>query len=223
MAIVMKNFIFFILIIACLGLIYIGLTRKGVPTVSELVNYSQPAATIPVTTTPTKSISQQAVAIISATSNPATAVNKTEVEHYRPDTSSQQSSQSPASANNSARNFTITIELLAKMHLVDKYRPGICFGAPVAVPQVAIDSLLSAQNDLADFLRQHYGLISDLEVYNKIKQLQNIQLTAITSSKFGFTFMDGQCANLVYYEGIVEVMNNVVTDTVTSQTVHSYK
>jgi|GEM_PF-961643 len=220
----MKNFIFFILIVACLGLIYIGLISKGVPTANELAISGQQTATTPVSTpAPTKSISQQAAAIVSATSNPATTVNKTEIRHFRPDTSSQQAGQSSASSNDSARNFIVTVELLAKMHLVDKYRPGICFGAPVAVPQVAIDSLLSAQKDLSDFLRQHYGLTTDLEVYNKIKQLQDIQLTALTSSKFNFTFMDGQCANLVYYEGTVEVVNNVATDTVTSQTAHSYK
>ncbi len=91
------------------------------------------------------------------------------------------------------------------MYLIDKYNPGVCFGMPNPVPQSAIDSLINSNKNLSDFIKNRYKLSSDLELYNKLKQLQNIQLTFIASSKYNFQFMDGQCCIMTFYQGIIEV------------------
>lgn len=103
------------------------------------------------------------------------------------------------------RSFNITSELIAKMHLIDKYNPGTCFGMPGPVPQSAIDSLINSNKPLSDFVKQKYNLSSDLDVYNKLKQFQNVQLTSLASSKYKFQFMDGQCCTMTFYQGTIEV------------------
>lgn len=127
------------------------------------------------------------------------------------------------SADDSARNFQITPALLVKMHLADTYNPGICFGDPTAVPQSAINSMMSSQKDLAEFLRQQYNLNSDLEVYNKIKQFQGFDLREVGSSKFDFIFKDGQCYYYEYYRGQAEVIGTKVEIKILEQSSHNYQ
>lgn len=219
----MKNIIYFIAIIACVGLIIFGITRKPAAPTDQSSNQQQSAA-IPAVSTPAKNVADQANSPAVITAATATSI-KANAKIYRPDTSSQSNNsfQSTTVTPDAARDFQITNDLLAKMHLIDKYKPGICFGLAVAVPQVAIDSMISNNQSLTQFLRQHYNLTADLEVYNKMKQLQGITLTEVASSKFNFTFMDGQCSDVVYYEGTVEVSANQVIDTVTNRQAHSYQ
>ncbi|MFA5020648.1 MAG: hypothetical protein WC517_01135 [Patescibacteria group bacterium] len=205
----MKNFIYIIVIIACLGLIVFGLVKKEKPAGDLTVPAAVSTNAIP-----------GAVQKTTATSAP-TAIGQN-VQHFRPDTITSSGDEPADAAQAAERNFQITPELLAKMHLIDKYNPGICYGAPVAVPQSAIDMLVSSNPPLVAFLKQKYDLTSDLEVYNKMKQLQAVSLVETASSKFNFTFMDGQCRNVVYYEGTVQVAGSTVTATVANQTSHTY-
>jgi len=205
----MKNLIYVIVIIACAGLIVFGLVKKEKPKGDSAAPTVASPNTVPSEIQKTAAIST------------STAIGQN-VQHFRPDTIAATDISSVAAAQTAERNFQITPELLAKMYLIDKYNPGICYGAPVAVPQSAIDMLVDSNPPLVAFLKQKYNLTSDLEVYNKMKQLQAVSLTETASSKFNFTFMDGQCRNLVYYEGVVQVAGSAVTATVANQTSHTY-
>lgn len=203
----MKNLIFGIIIIACVGLIIFGLTRKDEAKPDKNQTSAVAEKTMPAGTQ----------AKTAATSAPA-AIGQN-VQHYRPETATPVSD----SAADAERSFQITPDLLAKMYLVDTYKPGACYGAPVAVPQVAVTNLINSNQLLAAFLKQKYGLATDLEIYNKIKQLQGITLTETSSNKFNFTFMDGQCQTVTYYEGTVTVSGSSVSAIVSSQASHTYE
>ena len=147
----------------------------------------------------------------------APAAGKKEVKRFYPDSGSVptgETSGSSGTVSDPERSFNITPELIAKMHLVDKYNPGVCFGMPGPVPQSAIDSLINGNKALSDFVKQKYNLSSDLEIYNKLKQFQNVQLTVISSSKYKFKFMDGQCCTMTYYQGVIEVSGDKAIETI---------
>lgn len=205
----MKNIIYTVIIIACVGLIYVGLTRKNTP----------PAAQNTVATTGSEAVSTDTVKPTNS-STAAVAIGQN-VEHFRPDAATPTSAATPAQS--AERNFQLTPDLLAKMYLIDKYKPGTCFGLPAPVPQIAITNLVASNPPLSSYLRQKYGLKTDLEVYNKYKQLQGVTLTETASSKYNFAFTDGQCQTEVHYEGVVTVSNNNVSATVLSQDSYTYQ
>ena len=120
-------------------------------------------------------------------------------------------------ATTGARNFTITTELLMRLHLTDKYKPGTCYGLPGPVPPEAVGGMISRNPELAEFLKDRYKLATDLDVYNKIKQLNGIQLEKLASGKYKFNFTDGQCCLLRAYEGEVTVVAQTVTDEILRQ------
>lgn len=120
-------------------------------------------------------------------------------------------------ADTAERNFTVTQELQAKIHLVDKYNPGTCYGMPGPVPQVAIDGMIERNPGLSVFLLQRYNLTSDLEIYNKIKQINGVRLTTVPGGQYQFNFIDGQCCTLTAYEGEVSIIGQNITEKVTNQ------
>lgn len=151
--------------------------------------------------------------LIAATSSES----KREIKRFYPDSaslSSEVNSDLFDSIPDPEKSFTITSELIAKMHLIDRYNPGGCFGLPGHVSQSAIDSLINDNRLLSNFVKQKYKLSSDLEIYNKLKQFQNIQLTSIASSKYKFQFMDGQCCVLTFYQGVIEINGDKIIEVI---------
>lgn len=221
----MKNILTLIIVVACVGLIYFGLTQKNqepkpIPVVN---NQTSPEAPTPTqNTTDNQALTQpdaQPVIVIGST----TPIKQTMKKYYPDSQPAVSGAKSTGSIAVSAeQDFQITSSLMAKMHLVDKYKPGICFGTPVTPPQSAISSMKSSNEPLWQFIKGHYGLSSELEIYNKIKQLQGAWLTETASGIFNFRFMDGQCQSVTYYEGIVKVVGSTVTETITSQADHTY-
>lgn len=119
--------------------------------------------------------------------------------------------------NDAERGFVITQELIVQLYLIDKFNPGVCFGLPGPVPEEAVTSVLSSNLVLAKFLKDKYRLSTDLDVYNKIRQIKAITLQKIVGGKYNFSFMDGQCCTLMYYKGRVNVIGNDISDEVTDQ------
>lgn len=119
--------------------------------------------------------------------------------------------------NDAERGFVITQELLVKLHLIDKFNPGICYGMPGPIPEEAISGMINNNPILAKFLKDKYVLTTDLDVYNKIKQINGIDLRKLAGGKYKFSFMDGQCCTLTGYAGNVNVVGNDITDEVTDQ------
>lgn len=115
------------------------------------------------------------------------------------------------------QDFLVTPQLLVKIYLVDKYGPGTCYGLPSAVPESAIESMLVRNPGLAQFLRNRYKLDTDLAVYNKIKEFNGITLTELSGGKYKFSFTDGQCCTLTYYEGIITIIGQNISETITNQ------
>ena len=115
------------------------------------------------------------------------------------------------------KDFAVTPELLAKMYLADKYKPGTCYGLPKPVPEEAVAGMIARNPQLAQFLKQKYELSSDLDIYNKIKQLNGISLDKLGSGNFNFEFMDAQCCTMTGYQGQVLIIGSNITDKVDKQ------
>jgi len=113
-----------------------------------------------------------------------------------------------------SRNFTVTQELEIKFYLVDKYNPGICYGTPSPVTDESVSGMIVRNPELSQLLRSKYNLISDLAVYNKIKQLNGVLLTEIKGGNYQFNFIDGQCCVLKAYEGEVNIVGKTISDEV---------
>ena len=144
-----------------------------------------------------------------ATTATSSNAEKNAVKKFYPESSTataEKESESPE------RNFVVTQELQAKIHLVDKYNPGICYGIPAPVPASAVAGMIERNPELAQFLRDRYSLPSDLAVYEKIKQLNGIMFETLSSGKYKFNFTDGQCCFLKAYEGEVTIIGQTVSD-----------
>lgn len=213
----MNKILLLVVVLGCFGLIGFGVYQKYSPgaTISSVVENVITGNNNPVAVSIKAELASDTAPIASAV--------KPEVQRFYPDAGSTVGDSGTEKNTDPSRDFQITPTLIAKMYLADKYNPGICFGAPVAPPTVAITNLIIAQKPLADFLRQHYNLTSDLEVYNKIKQFQDITLVETASSQFTFKFMDGQCQNVTYFEGTAKVSGTQVTDNVTVRQDHTYQ
>lgn len=109
-------------------------------------------------------------------------------------------------------DFTITQELLIQLYLADKYDPGICYGAPAPVPEVAVSGMIERNPELAQFLKERYNLSTDLAIYEKVKQLNGIQLTKLSGGLYRYNFTDGQCCSLAAYEGQATIVGQKVSD-----------
>ncbi len=142
------------------------------------------------------------------------AVPSAELKRFYPQTAII---NKPAAAPNPAKDFVITQDLTLKLYLVDKYNPGTCYGLPGPVPDVAVKGLVSNNPELAQFVKYKYKLNSDLDIYNKIKQLNGISLSKIAGGKYQFNFTNGQCCVLTAYEGEATIINQTISDLITRQ------
>lgn len=224
----MKNILTLSIIFLCVLLIGFGVYQKLKPAQQEAVNIEQPTDTIgavPLVATPAAETPATDQSAMTAPASGLTATAPTAPKHYYADqgtaTPAAGSGSAASAASTAERNFTITPQLIAKMHLVDKYKPGVCYGKAIPIPDVAIQGMLDTYPDLAAFVRQKYSLKTDLEVYTKMKQLNAIMLTESASSSYNFRFMDGQCCTETIYIGTVQVSGSTATDIVTSQESHT--
>lgn len=144
---------------------------------------------------------------------PLTGVETTKVKKFYPD-ANQAETDSSQGVEDEEQDFVITQELQVKIHLVDKYNPGVCYGAPAPVPEQAISGTIERNKQLAEFLRARYSLATDLAVYEKIKQLSAIRLEIISGGRYTYYFSDGQCCYIKAYQGEVTVVGQIISDEV---------
>lgn len=110
------------------------------------------------------------------------------------------------------RNFFVSEALQVKLYLIGKYDPGICRGKPASIKAAEIADSISGQRALAKFIKQYYALTSDLDIFKKLKQLEQISLQPKSGSNYGFRFIDGQCCQQTDFSGEAEVGNFEITD-----------
>ena len=120
--------------------------------------------------------------------------------------------EKPEPVGTGGSEFVITQELEIKFYLVEKYNPGVCYGLPGSVSQEVTGGMISRNPELAQLIKGKYNLTSDLDIYNKIKQLNGIMLTKMAGGKYQFNFTDGQCCILTAYEGEVDIVGKTISD-----------
>jgi hypothetical protein len=207
----MKNIFALIVILVCLGLIVFGILEKNKPVVEQKLEQASVQKDLEVKQ---EEIVAQYVND-SEVNNNFTANDNVEIARFYPDSTSSGINQEVLETD--GRNFQLTPELTARLFLVDKYNPGICYGTASAPPEISLKTVLSNQQLLAEFISQSYNLSSDLDIYNKIKQLNGIGLKEISSSNYNYSFVDGQCAILTYHQGRISVINDRIEEFLTSR------
>jgi hypothetical protein len=147
------------------------------------------------------------------------ADNQPKVQKFYPKSPEADKPQpnSDSGAITSNDTFVITTDLQAKIYIADKYDPGICYGAPSPVPSVAVDSMISKNPGYAAFVKSKYGLSSDLDIYNKIKQINGVRLEEKSGGSYTYYFTDGQCCVLRAYQGDIDIIGRTISESVTRQ------
>lgn len=199
----MNKVVLIIIVIGCLGLIVWGVFSKQLAVPSGVQINNQSAS---------ETGSSSTAASTTTTISPVTGqkvIQPSMVKYYPENSATTGSGGSAVSAD---ADFIITPAQQAQMYLVDKYKPGICFGMPLAPTQNLINAELALDPRLAKFLKAYYQLATDLDTYNKLKQLRGISLTETKSGTFDYIFEDGRCSDIVDYRGVVEVATNRVSD-----------
>jgi hypothetical protein len=156
--------------------------------------------------------------IATSSQNISTAPKKTVQKFYPEDLSPKPSvsNDSRTGSKNSSPSFSVTRELQVKLYLVDKYNPGICYGLPGPVPEQAVTGMIADNPDLVKFLKGKYDLKTNMDIYNKIKQINAIHLSQEKGS-YIYEFTDGQCCTLHAYQGRITIIGNNITDTILKQ------
>jgi hypothetical protein len=208
----MKNFFALIVILVCLGLIIFGILEKN----KSVTEPELKQALVPEELEVKKEeLVAQQITDSEVIKNNFVVNNETELARFYPDSTIGDLSQEVFETD--GRNFQLTPELEARFYLIDKYNPGVCYGTASAPPEISLKTVLSAQQLLAEYISQNYNLSSDLDVYNKIKQLNGVNLKEISSSNYDYSFVDGQCAILTYHEGKISVINGRVEEFLASR------
>src|SRR3989344_356859 len=104
-----------------------------------------------------------------------------------------------------------------KIYLIEKYTPGSCFGMPSVVPNNEISKTIRENRQLANFAKERFGLYDDIEIYEKVRQLNGIMLQK-TGDGYSFKFQDGKCCTINSYEGTVKIEDGSIIDEITRQT-----
>lgn len=155
---------------------------------------------------------------IATTTVPKKVVQKFYPEGLSPKPVTEDDSQTTSTSR--PPSFSVTQELQVKLYLIDKYSPGVCYGLPGPVPEVAIQGMINDNPDLVKFLKGRYELKTDLDVYKKIKQINGIYLVSDKGS-YTYEFTDGQCCTLHAYQGKITIVGANITDVILKQETQS--
>ena len=167
---------------------------------------------------PSDTIQKAGDAEVTSSQNISTTPKKTVQKFYPEDLSPKPSApdNSATGSKNSSPVFSVTQELQAKLYLVDKYNPGICYGLPGPVPEQAVTGMIADNPDLVKFLKGKYDLKTNMDIYNKIKQINAIHLSQEKGS-YIYEFTDGECCTLHAYQGRITIIGSNITDIILKQ------
>ena len=113
----------------------------------------------------------------------------------------------------------LTDKLKMKLYLIEKYKPGTCFGEPGGPLQEDVALYLRENAAMAQFIREYYRIDRELEIYSKIEQINGVNLTRSQNGRYLYRFVDGQCCDLTTYEGEINIINISVTENLLSHSV----
>ena len=201
------------------------LSGCGIEVVNPLADNAIPGEAVP--SEPTSSIGDAVTSVDAVIPTPiassTTTPSKKTVQKFYPEGLSpkKEAVEDPStSAGSGSSSFSVNQELQVKLYLVDKYNPGVCYGLPGPVPEVAISGMIADNPDLVKFLKSKYELKTDLDIYKKIKQINGIYLKQDKGS-YLYEFTNGQCCTLHAYQGQITIIGNNISDTILQQETQS--
>lgn len=159
-------------------------------------------------------ISDTASSVSPTADSQSSQQTRSEVKRYYPEPLSAPSGSAQVDAGNARKGNPLPDNLEARLYLVEKYDPGICYGKDVPVTSQSTSYLIGNNPELDSVLRQKYGLSSDLDVYVKMKQLFGITFAPAPGGKLAYSFTDGQCENATYYAGEISNIAGRISETI---------
>jgi len=131
------------------------------------------------------------------------------------------------STNNDSNYITLSLDSLGvnlgddeeikmKLYLAEKYHPGNCFGMPG--PELPIYQRKISQ-ELLSKVKRLVPEKSNKECEVIIREMQMIGLENKDIGKYYFEFKDGQCCNIIYYKGFLQLRNNEIIEELFEKTV----
>lgn len=107
------------------------------------------------------------------------------------------------------------VELNFKLFLVEKYRPGNCYGMPDP------DPFYYKNSDKDTLLQRIKSLLpgrDDSEYMLLTQMTRGIKLQKTGNGAYEFEFSDGQCCTVYHYKGVVEMKAGIIEDNVIEKT-----
>lgn len=96
------------------------------------------------------------------------------------------------------------LELRVRLHLIERFEPGVRGGMPGPVPEDSIAARLEADPVMTAFVRRYFSPETDLATWERLEQLRRIGLTAVEGG-FEFSFTSDKPCELIYRAGRVVI------------------
>ncbi len=94
--------------------------------------------------------------------------------------------------------FYPSLDFEAKVLLVKKYGPSICFGKVDMPTDAEVAGRLAAQpKGLVDEVKRRFGAASDFQAWERLEQFDQVVLFRNSYSSFSYMIEDGQCCYIV--------------------------
>ncbi len=98
--------------------------------------------------------------------------------------------------------FAATPEFEARVFLVKKYTPSICFGTPKNPSETDLAEFLSKRpGGEVDAVKMLFGAASDFQAFERLTQLDQVVLQRTSYSSFLYQIDDGQCCSVMRRTG----------------------
>ena len=96
------------------------------------------------------------------------------------------------------------LELRVRLHLIERFEPGVRGGMPGPVPEDSIAARLEADPVMTEFVRRYFSPETDLATWERLEQLHRLGLTPVEGG-FEFSFTSDKPCELIYRAGRVVV------------------
>lgn len=104
-------------------------------------------------------------------------------------------------------------ETEVKHDIVNEYNPGTCFGMPGAVSEKRMNETISKHPSLVKYISNKYSLNNTREVYRKIEQFNQVNVSQINETHMKFTIMDGNCCTIKTINGTLNTKTGEIVET----------
>ncbi|MFA6048444.1 MAG: hypothetical protein WC792_00660 [Candidatus Micrarchaeia archaeon] len=102
--------------------------------------------------------------------------------------------------------FYPSLEFEAKVFLVKKYGPSVCFGKPAVPSDSDVEAFLSTYPpDAVREVKRRFGAATDFQAWERITQIGQVWLLRDSVNSFSYRVEDGQCCSVAQRYGKLSI------------------